>query len=176
MASRQKITRDYISSLLQKYNTEIVEWPEKLGSKVSIKFKCSRCKENTDKQIRYVQKNGAYCKTCLLEDTSIRTKHDNSETIKLKTYNREYVFLLLKKNNATLAEDIDDEIDRDTKIHYRCCCAKINNYNEKTIRNIEITGAFCKDCIKNKSNEKRTETNLEKYGVKHTYELWNLEN
>ena len=172
MSSRQKITKEYIVNLLKEYETCIISWPDVLGSKATVKFKCANktCNVEVDKQIRYIQKNGAYCKTCLLSNPSYRKKIEHVEQKEVKQYNREYVFNLLKKYDATLVKDIDN-INRDTQIYYRCHCSKKFNKYNKSIRNMEISGVYCEDCLKEKSKSKRTQTNNERYGVEHTYEL-----
>lgn len=176
MTSRNKITKEYIESLLGEYDTEVLEYPDQLGSKCNIKFKCGNkdCNEEVEKQVRYIQKNGAYCKTCLLSNRDLRKKNPEKHTQPKKEYNRKYVFDLLQKCNATLVNDVEENINRDTQIHYRCYCRKFDNRHNKSIRNIEINGAYCEDCIQEKAKLKRVKTNNEKYGVDHTYELNNV--
>lgn len=176
MTSRNKISKEYIDNLLREYDTTIIEYPEQLGSKSNVKFICGNknCNEQVEKQVRYIQKNGAYCKTCLLSNQELRKKLPEKNTQPKKEYNRKYVFELLHTSSATLDKDIEDNIDRDTQIYYRCHCRKIGNKHNKSIRNIEISGAYCEDCINENAKSKRIKTNQEKYGVEHTYELNNV--
>lgn len=69
----------------------------------------------------------------------------------------------LKRDKAK-CEKININIRRIDKINFTCNCG--NTHTADVRRICETTGAFCKICTKNNADNKRSETNIKKYGFK----------
>ena len=61
-------------------------------------------------------------------------------------------------------DKININIRREDKITFTCNCG--NTHNADVRRICQTTGAFCKICTKKISDNKRSETNMKKYGYK----------
>ena len=73
-----------------------------------------------------------------------------------------------KENNVTLLEDYSGcYITRDRRIKTKCSYGNCSNDVNKKFRELEISGSYCKTCIKLKATEVRKQTCLEKYGVEN---------
>lgn len=69
----------------------------------------------------------------------------------------------LKRDKAK-CKKININIRREDKITFTCNCG--NTHTADVRRICQTTGAFCKICTKNNTDNKRSETNIKKYGFK----------
>ena len=86
-------------------------------------------------------------------------------------YNLKYLNEVISNYKATLLNSrtfINFNFTYNTKINYKCNCGADAL---RTFKQIEITGAYCKKCIKINAEKKRRETLLNKYGVEHLQQL-----
>ena len=59
----------------------------------------------------------------------------------------------------------NNTLTRESRIYFICSCG--NHYNKNFRNIIEFSGCFCKKCSYEKSEEKKKQTNLEKYSVEY---------
>ena len=84
---------------------------------------------------------------------------------KPKKYTIEFLNSLLLNYKAELiGEYSDDTIKRETRIHFKCSCGELG---EKSFRQIEETGSYCKKCINLNERQKFKNTNIAKYGCEN---------
>ncbi len=157
-----KYNIELLESIIEEYDCIIdIEYYKtiKLHNETNIEFlcKCGSTDKIYNKMFKNIIKSGALCPACLKKKTGL--------------YKNVYDIILLKdiinKYNANVIninyyETIN--LTRDTKIKFICDC---NNEYEKTFRNIQEFGFFCKECMDKVKLQKQIKTNLEKYGVEY---------
>lgn len=89
----------------------------------------------------------------------------------LKTYCNENNVILLEDYSNTLLKG--DTFIKGKCISENCNC---NNIFEKKFSNLTLTGAYCKDCCKIISKNRRKQTCLNKYGVENHTQTENYKN
>jgi hypothetical protein len=81
-------------------------------------------------------------------------------------YNQELLDLSLKRDEASLKTE-QTNLTRESVISFICKCGVAKS---KTLRLLYNVGAYCDDCRKIKTSEKRKATNIEKFGVEHPFQ------
>lgn len=79
-------------------------------------------------------------------------------------YNKELLEYLIMRDNA-IVNNIPEKLNRDSKISFICNCSQVHINTFRYI--LMYNGLHCKNCCKIISDNKRKNTNLEKYGVEY---------
>ena len=141
--------------LLKNYNNE------KIGCETKIQGKCKSegCIEVFEKCFKYLIKNGSLCIRC-----------NKIKSNKLQN-NISYDYNLLKLHieiNSLCNDYSNTIISRDTIIHFKCTNCNIET--TKKLRQITISGSYCKKCTEYNRQEKVMQSNLENYGVENVFQ------
>lgn len=77
-------------------------------------------------------------------------------------YNRKLLEQICKRDNSKVDCDKIEKYNRDIKIDFICSCGK---FDSKNFRCMYRNCAYCDECMRVKSNERKIKTYLERYGV-----------
>ncbi len=186
MSGRQKYNFERLQKYCSENNVTLLDDYSnvKLTKDAIIKGNCvyENCNNSFEKKFNNVIKTGGYCKDCikiiLVEKTKkvFLQKYGSENILQLdfiasKTNKNKFNFEKLqnycKENNLVLLNDYSN-INLTKKSIIKTKCQSLNCIIpvEKSFRETEKRGAYCKECMNNLKQEKTKNTCLQKYGTK----------
>ena len=133
--------------------------PKRLVSSTIISFVC-QCGTPNQKTFRVLLENGGgYCNVCTRSNA--HTKHMKARDLK---YDISIVNTCSIRDQFSLIEKLPEFILRDTIIKFKCRCGILT---EKSMKNVEMFGGFCKECMTIEMISRQRKTNMENLGVSY---------
>jgi hypothetical protein len=132
---------------------------ENINRDTYIDFKCE-CGNNCNKRFRQLIKTGAFCKTCMAKNTTIKISKS-----KLK-YDITVLNNFCSENNILLTDDYQNVlVNRDTVIEGFCITQNCDNKFSRPLRELLKHNGCCANCSKENGKNKIINTCVTKYGV-----------
>ncbi len=165
MSEKYSFNLDALEDALERDNAILLGDYNKVTKRTRINFKCSCGKEYNKVCLDIVSRAGAFCKECTTSNATIKLHNTLNEKKEPVCCTLEALYDIIKRDNAELIEDYK-VITVKSIINFRCNCGEISSKNCKQL--IQVSGAFCKECTKDRRVKALKETNIRRYGVECT--------